>query len=49
MFLDSLVSDAAWRARYAKNREGQPLPWPLHQQDIEATHPYQATYFKKKN
>jgi hypothetical protein len=42
MFLDSLVSDAAWRARYAKDRDGKPLPWELHKQDIEATHPYEV-------
>jgi len=42
MFLDSLVSDAAWRGRYAKDRQGQPLPWALHKQEIEATHPYQV-------
>lgn len=40
MFLDSLVGDAAWRGRYAKDREGNPLPWALHKQAIEATHPY---------
>ena len=42
MFLDSLVGDAAWRAVYAKNRQGDPLPWPLHAQELEATHPYQV-------
>jgi len=42
MFLDSLVGDAAWRARYAKNRDGQPIPWDILQQDLEEKHPYQV-------
>jgi oligoendopeptidase F len=42
MFLDSLVGDAAWRGRYARNREGEPLPWALHEEDIESTHPYKV-------
>ena len=42
MFLDSLVSDAAWRAVYAKDRSGAVLPWDLHQKELEATHPYQV-------
>jgi oligoendopeptidase F len=40
MFLDSLVSDAAWRAKYAKNAQGQVLPFEIIQQEIEATHPF---------
>lgn len=39
MFLDSLVEDAAWRVRYARSREGNPLPWELHKAEIEAKHP----------
>ena len=31
MFLDSLVRDAAWRGRYAKDRQGSVLPWAVHQ------------------
>lgn len=42
MFLDSLVGDAAWRARYAKDRTGTPLPWALHEKDIKARHPYEV-------
>jgi len=42
MFLDSLVGDAAWRAAYARNRENQPLPWDIIQQDFEETHPYRV-------
>lgn len=39
MFLDSLVGDAAWRARYALSRTGEPLPWDLHKAEVTATHP----------
>jgi len=40
MFLDSLVSDAAWRGRYALDRAGSPLPWALHEEELRATHPF---------
>ena len=39
MFLDSLVEDAAWLARYARSRDGTPMPWPLVEAGIRATHP----------
>ena len=42
MFLDSLVGDAAWRAKYALSREGEPIPWELVQEDLEASHPYKV-------
>jgi oligoendopeptidase F len=42
MFLDSLVGDAAWRAKYAISREGEPLPWDLHEADLKASHPYRV-------
>uniref|UniRef100_A0A7S2S766 Peptidase M3A/M3B catalytic domain-containing protein n=1 Tax=Rhizochromulina marina TaxID=1034831 RepID=A0A7S2S766_9STRA len=42
MFLDSLVKDAAWRVRYARNRKGEPLPWELHEAEVRATHKYQV-------
>lgn len=42
MFLDSLVSDAAWMGKYAYSREGQPLPWDLIEQGIRATHVYEV-------
>ena len=42
MFLDSLVGDAAWRAKYAISREGEPLPWELVKADLEASHPYKV-------
>lgn len=40
MFLDSLVGDAAWRARYCKNAAGEVLPWEIHEEHVRATHPY---------
>lgn len=40
MFLDSLCDDAAWRGRYARNREGEVVPWSLLEEDIRARQPY---------
>jgi hypothetical protein len=34
MFLDSLVSDADWRARYARNEHGEPMPFELIAKEI---------------
>jgi oligoendopeptidase F len=42
MFLDALVGDAAWRAKYALSRNGEPIPWDLVQEDLEASHPYKV-------
>mmetsp|Transcript_38748 Transcript_38748/g.43422 ORF Transcript_38748/g.43422 Transcript_38748/m.43422 type:complete len:676 (+) Transcript_38748:59-2086(+) len=42
MFLDSLVGDAAWRAKYAVSRDGSVLPWDLIKEDMEASHPYKV-------
>jgi len=42
MFLDSLVDDAAWRGRYARSREGQPVPWELLEEEIRARRPYEV-------
>ena len=46
MFLDSLVSDAAWRSRYAKSIEDQVMPWALHEADVRARHPYQVFHLR---
>lgn len=40
MFLDSLVSDAAWRARYAHNDQGTPIPFDIIEEEIRAIHPF---------
>ena len=42
MFLDSLVSDASWRARYALDASGERLPFALHEADLRSRHPYQV-------
>ena len=42
MFLDSLVGDAAWRCKYAISREGDRLPWALHEEEVRAKHPYEV-------
>ena len=42
MFLDSLCGDAAWRAKYAKDRSGNPIPWKLHEEELHAVHPFRV-------
>lgn len=42
MFLDSLVSDAAWRAKYALDAAGNPVPFDIIQEEIMATHPFKV-------
>jgi oligoendopeptidase F len=40
MFLDALVDDAAWRAKYALDKDGKPIPFELIEEEIRATHPF---------
>ena len=40
MFLDSLVGDAAWRAKYAKNLDGESIPFDIIEEEIKSTHPF---------
>lgn len=42
MFLDSLVGDADWMAKYAVSREGEVIPWDLIADQIKSTHPYKV-------
>mmetsp|Transcript_5586 Transcript_5586/g.10919 ORF Transcript_5586/g.10919 Transcript_5586/m.10919 type:complete len:271 (-) Transcript_5586:48-860(-) len=42
MFLDSLVGDADWMAKYAISRDGEAIPWDLVADQIKATHPYKV-------
>ena len=42
MFLDSLVSDSAWRAKYARTVEGVPCPFEILEEEIRATHPFKV-------
>jgi Peptidase family M3 len=40
MFLDSLVGDAAWRAKYALDINNTPLPFDVIEEEIRAVHPF---------
>lgn len=41
MFLDSLLEDAAWNAKYAKHAEtSEVIPFEILKENIEATHPF---------
>eukprot|EP00814_Leptocylindrus_danicus_P016230 CAMPEP_0116021066 /NCGR_PEP_ID=MMETSP0321-20121206/10165_1 /TAXON_ID=163516 /ORGANISM="Leptocylindrus danicus var. danicus, Strain B650" /LENGTH=633 /DNA_ID=CAMNT_0003491865 /DNA_START=38 /DNA_END=1939 /DNA_ORIENTATION=+ len=40
MFLDSLVEDAAWMAHYARNSNGDPIPFDIVEERIKSTHPF---------
>ena len=40
MFLDSLVGDASWRAKYAKNLDGKSIPFDIIEEEIKSTHPF---------
>ena len=42
MFLDSLVGDAVWMAKYAISILGNSVPWYLVLYKIKATHPYKV-------
>jgi hypothetical protein len=42
MFCDSLLDDADWLKRYARNAAGQPVPDSLIRQRIETTQPFAA-------
>jgi hypothetical protein len=40
MFLDALVDDAAWRARYARDKDGASIPFEIIEEEIRSTHPF---------
>lgn len=42
-FLDAFAGDAAWLARYARSRDGQPIPWEVIEAHKKATHPYSVS------
>jgi Zn-dependent oligopeptidase len=42
MFLDSLLDDAEWQRRYARDRAGEPMPLELIRRGIEARQPFAA-------
>jgi hypothetical protein len=42
MFLDSLLEDADWQARYARTAKGDPMPFELTEKAIRMEQPYAA-------
>jgi len=42
MFCDSVLSDADWQTRYARDDEGRAIPFELVEKDIRATQPFFA-------
>lgn len=42
MTLDAFGEDAGWLARYAVSRDGEVVPWPLIEQNMRATKPYEV-------
>lgn len=40
MFLDSLVEDAGWRAKYARDKSGAVIPFEILEEEICASHPF---------
>ncbi|HTF90684.1 MAG TPA: M3 family metallopeptidase [Planctomycetota bacterium] len=42
MFLDSLLRDVDWQARYALDRKGEALPWEIMERAIRASQPFAA-------
>jgi len=46
MFLDSLVGDAAWRAKYAKDLDGNSIPFEIIEEGIRSTHPFKVFHLR---
>lgn len=42
MFCDRILDDAEWRTRYALDGAGRPMPFPMIEAEIRATHPFAA-------
>jgi hypothetical protein len=42
MFFDSLIEDPDWRARYALDEDGQPVPWALIEREVREKQPFAA-------
>ena len=47
MFLDSLMSDADWLTRYARNEAGESMPVDLIRRLLEKDHLYRAHYLRR--
>lgn len=37
-----MVGDAAWRAKYAHDLDGNPIPFEIIEEEINATHPFEV-------
>ena len=46
MFLDSLLDDADWLARYAKNAQGEPIPWEVIEKATRLAQPAQVSMLR---
>lgn len=42
MFLDALVGDAAWMAKYARSVNNEPIPFELIEESIRSTQPFEV-------
>lgn len=42
MFFDSLIEDPDWRARYALDADGKPVPWELIEREVREKQPFAA-------
>lgn len=42
MFFDSLIEDPDWRARYALDEHGKPVPWTLIEREVREKQPFSA-------
>ena len=42
MFLDSLMRDAAWRAKYALDVDDKLIPFEIIEEEIRAVHPFEV-------
>jgi len=42
MFCDSILTDADWQTRWAKDEDGRPIPFELIEKDVRLTHPFFA-------
>ncbi len=46
MFLDSLLDDADWMTRYAKNVQGEPIPWEVIEKATRLSQPAQVSMLR---
>ncbi len=46
MFCDSLLDDADWLTRYAKDRDGNPIPWEVIENSTKLNQPAKASFIR---